>query len=265
MNHNTPLPVVTLRERPELQDVFYAHKTRIWPPFMMEDVVANKLWHMLAEAFADFTFYLLEGDRPIAVGHAIPITWDGTVADLPVGWNNGFQRGVDNFRSGVAPNTLMAIEASIAPEYAGRGISYQIIAGMRRRAQQFGLQAVIAPVRPSHKSRYPLTPMVRYVHWTREDGLPFDPWLRVHVRLGGEIVKVCHPAMRIEGSVADWEGWTGMRFPDSGEYIVPGALTPISIEREADWGLYLEPNVWVHHPLTTRRLTHAHQPAAIGH
>ena len=49
-----------------------------------------------------------------------------------------------------------------------------------------GLDALIAPVRPTWKERYPLTPIERYVLWRREDGLPYDPWLRTHERVGGE-------------------------------------------------------------------------------
>ena len=85
--------------------------------------------------------------------------------------------------------------------------------------------------------------------WERDDGLPFDPWLRVHVRAGGVIDGVCHRAMTIPGSVADWETWTGLRFPDSGRYVVDGALVPVEIDVEADRGVYVEPGVWVRHAL----------------
>lgn len=55
-------------------------------------------------------------------------------------------------------------------------------------------------------------------------------------------------SMVISGSVAEWEMWTGRCFPDSGPYVIPGALVPITIDREANVGIYLEPNVWmVHH------------------
>jgi len=108
---------------------------------------------------------------------------------------------------------------------------------------------LIAPVRPNAKDRYPLTPMDRYVEWVTDEGLPFDPWLRVHARQGARIVKVCHRAMTIAGSIAQWEQWTGMRFPESGPYIIPGALNPVDFDVEADTGVYVEPNVWMVHEL----------------
>jgi hypothetical protein len=69
------------------------------------------------------------------------------------------------------------------------------------------------------------------------------------VRLGAEFVAVASASMTIEGTVAGWESWTGMAFPESGAYVVPDALVPVEIDRDADRGLYVEPNVWMRHPL----------------
>jgi hypothetical protein len=55
--------------------------------------------------------------------------------------------------------------------------------------------------------------------------------------------------MTVEGSVGDWEKWTGLVFPDSGAYVVRGALEPVRVDCEADLGTYVEPNVWMHHRL----------------
>ena len=52
-------------------------------------------------------------------------------------------------------------------------------------------------------------------------------------------------SMTISGSRAEWEEWTGMTFPDDGDYVVPGALVPVHFKNER--GLYVEPNVWVRH------------------
>ena len=40
-----------------------------------------------------------------------------------------------------------------------------------------------------------------------------------------------------------------MRFPDSGPYVVSGALQPVMIDRDRDEGRYEDPNVWMHHPV----------------
>src|SRR5262249_7366788 len=95
----------------------------------------------------------------------------------------------------------------------------------------------------------PFTPMSEYLAKVRADGLPNDPWLRTHIRVGGQIKKIAPYAMTIVGSVAQWSKWTGMTFEKSGAGQVAGALSFIHICLEQDYGVYVEPNVWVHHAL----------------
>jgi hypothetical protein len=85
-----------------------------------------------------------------------------------------------------------------------------------------GLPHLIAPVRPSRKQDYPISPIERYARWTHPDGLPFDPWIRVHVRLGGRLGRVIPRSLRITGTIADWETWTHLPFPETGEVLVVG-------------------------------------------
>jgi hypothetical protein len=65
--------------------------------------------------------------------------------------------------------------------------------------------------------------------------------------MGAKILAPASPSMMISGTVAEWESWTGMVFPESGRYIVPGALGPVDINRALDTGTYLEENLWVQH------------------
>jgi hypothetical protein len=110
-----------------------------------------------------------------------------------------------------------------------------------------GLSHLIAPVRPSLKDRYPTIPIERYAHWTRPDGEPFDPWVRVHTRLGARIGPPIPHSLRITGTVEEWETWTHMQFPDTGDYVFPAGLAIVHIDREAGTGEYWEPNVWIIH------------------
>jgi len=118
---------------------------------------------------------------------------------------------------------------------------------MRGLAHERGWE-LVAPVRPSLKHRYPLTPIERYAEWRREDGLLFDPWLRAHERLGAEIIGIAQDSLVSEGTVAELEEWCGLQFPESGSYVVTGALVPVEIDRKNDRGAYREPNVWMRHP-----------------
>jgi GNAT superfamily N-acetyltransferase len=244
------LRLVTLAEQPELDDRFWPHKRRIWPPFMFHDVYADELWHYLEDDFRDYQLYLVDSrEQPVAVAQTIPLVWDGSVRDLPVGWDDLFQRAVRDHEAGHRPNTLGALEAAVMPEYQGRGVGNRIVTALRRTARRHGFSNTIVPLRPSLKHRYPLTPIQQYMRWTRQDGAPFDPWLRIHWRHGGEILHMAHPSMVIDGTVDEWEQWTEMAFPASGDYVVPQALAPVHIDRKADLGRYVEPNIWVRHSL----------------
>ncbi len=120
---------------------------------------------------------------------------------------------------------------------------------MKRIAVQKNLGLMIAPVRPNMKKNYPLTSIEDYVKWERADGAPFDPWIRVHWRMGATILDVATQSMVITGTVSEWENWTGMVFPDSGDYVVPETLQPIQIEKNKDYGRYEDPNIWMEHPV----------------
>lgn len=238
----------TYARRPDLLDEARQLNGSVWPEFMFHDAVADRLWNRIEGTFADYqTMWLDASEHVVAVGDTVPLVWDGTIDHLPIGWDDAFERAVADREAGRAPTTLCAIQATVDRSLRGQGLSRMVLRGMRHRAAQAGLMALIAPVRPTLKSQYPLALMEHYMRWTQSDGSPFDPWLRTHWRLGACLVKVADPSMVIESPIADWETWTKMHFPESGQYIVPGALNPIEIDVEADRGRYIEPNVWMQH------------------
>ena len=240
--------VVPYPERPDLV-ARLDEVEDVWPEFI-HHAGLNRHWHRLREDYPEFQLVLYddEVDRVAGRGQSLPFRWDRTLDDLPDGVDGVFRRVFDEPDRG-GPTTLSAIVAVVDPGYQGRGLSPLVISGMRDAAARHGLDALVAPVRPTLKARYPLTPIERYLGWRRPDGQLFDPWLRVHERLGAEILGVCPRSLVVEGRVADWEEWTGMAFPDSGPYVLEGALVPIEIDVGADVGRYVEPNVWMRHPL----------------
>ncbi len=247
----TASTVVTLDKRPDLIDETDRMCSGAWPEFMVHDPVANQFFNRAYDTFPEYQSVLLdEAGKVIACGNAIPVTWDRTVEGLPLEGFDGILRlGISNHERGIAPDTLSAIQAVIAKDYLGKGLSQQVIRAMRERAKEHGLKALIAPVRPNLKHRYPLTPMENYIRWTHTDGTMFDPWLRTHQRLGANLMRVCPYSMTITGTVEDWERWTEMRFPETGRYIIPGALAPVEINYAENSGRYVEANVWMQHDL----------------
>lgn len=240
------LRIFTLAERPDLESKVRSLPD-MFPEFMYHDAVVNRYWDSLFTDFAGFQIAVCEGgDEIVAAGHCIPVFWEGTAETLPGGLDEVLERGVGEER---APTVVSALLALVPHAHRGRGLSSVVLGAMKSVAAEHGLGAMIAPVRPTLKDRYPLTPMERYVRWERPDGLPFDPWLRVHSRLGAQFLRVAPRSMVITGTIAEWEEWTGMYFPESDAYVVPGALSPVAMELERDLGLYEEPNVWMRHPV----------------
>ncbi len=217
-----------------------------WPEFMLHDTVANTNWYPMIAKYPEFQFALIETatEKWIAVGNSILVYFEGPLEDLPdTGWDWAILNGMVAEKSA---NLLSALGIQILPAYRGGGLSTVMIKVMQEIGLSHGLGKLIAPVRPNKKSEYPLTPMALYIEWSKNDR-PFDPWLRVHHRLGARILKACPEAMHISGTIKSWEEWTGMSFQSSGEYIIPGALTPVTIDIENDCGVYIEANVWMLH------------------
>lgn len=253
-----PFKTFTLRERPDLEDEFERLAEASWPRFLRQrdSLGYGQYWPSLYTTWADWQLVLVDGMGPtIAATHAVPLHWNGTVEDLPPSIAEILRRATFDHESGRAPTALCALAAMVDPRYRGQGMSTPAVRAMVDLARAHGLGTLLAPVRPASKSAYPLAPMERYTRWTNADGLPLDPWIRVHARMGAEILAVAPRTLVITGTVAEWERWTEMRFPDSGPYVVPGALQPVVIDRDADGGRYEDPNVWMRHRVIGVRAT----------
>jgi len=224
-----------------------------WPEFMLHDPIADENWHKLFDRFNEYQFAMLdtENDRMAAMANSLPFYWDQPLEDLPEGgWDWVFLKAIEDHKKGTKPNIQSAIQINIHPDYQSQGLSTKMVHAMRGIGESKGFKYLVAPVRPNQKSNYPLISIDDYITWKTDNGLPFDAWLRVHVRAGAKIIKPCHQAMTIPGTRAEWEEWTGLIFPQSGTYYIPGALNPMDMDVEKDEGVYVEPNVWLVHEIS---------------
>jgi hypothetical protein len=151
--------------------------------------------------------------------------------------------------TGAEPDAVASVEVAIRPDARRRGWGTQLLAALLANARRLGFSALYAPVRPPLKELEPELPLSDYVERIRADGLPADPWLRAHVKLGGRIVALAPYSTVVPGSLAEWREWTGLPFDRSGEVVVPGALVPVLCSVEQGVAVYVEPNVWVSHRL----------------
>ncbi|MFE6924864.1 GNAT family N-acetyltransferase [Nocardia sp. NPDC057663] len=166
---------------------------------------------------------------------------------LPTGYTQALVQAVEGRERGVAPNTLVICGAVVIPSLRGRGFAGEVLMALRRTAEAAGLSRVIVPVRPTAKALYPLTPIENFMTWRRDDGTAFDPWVRTHERLGAKILAAAPKSQTMTGTVSEWESWTRMPLPESGDYVIRGGLSVLRIDRSADQGVYHEPNIWMRH------------------
>jgi GNAT superfamily N-acetyltransferase len=217
---------------------------RAFPEYMNHNEPGGRYWARLYDAHPAFQLALLDGDELVAELHSVPTPWDRTVEDLPSGWDEAFLRAFESER---AATVLCALAIAVRPERRGEQLSGRMLHAMRDAAREQGLSELIAPVRPTLKARYPLIPIERYAGWRRADDSHFDPWIRVHERIGGEIFAPAPESMVIEAPVDDWEMWLGLALPEDGTYVVEGILAPLEVESGV--GRHIEPNVWLRHRL----------------
>jgi len=235
--------LVRYADRPDLRERRNL-ATQVFPEFLGHTEVAELYWGRLYADFSAFQLALLDGGDPVAEAHALPIPWDGTTDGLPSGWDAAFELGMT---TELAPSALSMLAISVDPSRQGEGLGSRMLEESRAAARAAGLTAVLAPVRPTLKERYPLIPIERYIEWRRPDGSHFDPWIRIHERLGGEILAPAPESLVLEVPVTRWEEWTGMSFPEDGEYVVPQMLAPLVVREGI--GRHAEPNVWLRHAL----------------
>ena len=246
--------MVRFSERPELWPDHGELFDDIWPEYNTHGQELSYYWAQLYDVFPEWQFLLYdpEDETVLAEGNTIPVAWDGTDAGLGPGIDVTIAGGFELREAGGQPTAVCALAAKIPPRHQGRRLSAPLLKAMAGLASDASLGHLIAPVRPSHKDRYPITPIERYVRWTRPDGSPFDPWMRVHTQLGARIGPAIPRSLHITGTVGQWESWTQLRFPETGDYVFPAGLATVRIDRARDLGEYWEPNIWIIHQVSSR-------------
>jgi hypothetical protein len=219
-----------------------------FPAFITADQEVKNYIHRVRTYFPQLDIMLIDDDRePVATGWGVPITWNSHVSDLPTSFADILRRAVTLHEADQPADTFVICGGVVHPDSKGTGASAALVAGLCDTAGAHGLSQVIAPLRPTRKHLYPLTQIEDYATWVRDDGLPLDPWLRLHLRHGAHVIALAPEAQTMTGTVTQWQDWTGLTFPDSGQYVIPQGLSLLQIDRETDAGTYVEPNIWVRH------------------
>ena len=157
------LRIITHAEK-DLRDTM----PHMWPAFMDHDPIVSTFWPRLYDVYADFQLWVLDGKETVANACTLPVSWDGLAEPRGLDW------AMTNGAAG-APTTLCAVVVNIVPSHRGTGLSGALLRRMSSLAAAHGLDSLIAPVRPTWKEHYPLTPIERYVALAAGGRAPVRP------------------------------------------------------------------------------------------
>lgn len=182
------------------------------------------------------------------------------------------------------PNALSGLLVNVSEKCRGAAIADALLVNFKSLARQHKLDAVVVPIRPTMKHKFPQTSFEDYYTWTqgkphqsgftwsfdgappRTQSLPFDPWLRKHVLMGARVVKLATKSFTIEATAEKWQEWLGdkvalnVSVDKNGEKHLDGELldgfvvdddfsVPLQWDPVRSLGCYTETDMWVLHPL----------------
>ena len=218
-----------------------------WPKFLIENNMLGRSWRRMYKKCPEWQMLFRNGSEYVGVCNMAPIAWDGTVESLPEGLYPALKHVVETDE---IPNSICCFSVLITDGNKGSGLSEKMLEVVKSQARAAGYENILIPVRPVLKPAYPLTDMADYAKWERH-GLPFDPWMRIQAKLGGEVLGIAKSNVSIKASLCEWEQWTDMTFPQSGEYVIPNGHTTLKIDYEKRTGTYHEQGVWMKHTVSS--------------
>ena len=217
-----------------------------FPNILSDSEGMREYWLRLEKCSPRTQLFLIGADdNVIGFMNTIPVYWDRPLSELPDdGWDWLAEKGIDDYNNNIKTNCLGGLQIIVTKENLGKGYSKVLIAEAKRMVEKMGFEHFFIPIRPTFKHRHPEMAMEEYIKLKQDDKI-YDPWIRTHLNSGARIIKICKNAMNITGDVAYWEDLIGHKIESSGNHIVPGALNPVEIDIDKNYGEYREPNIWI--------------------
>jgi hypothetical protein len=236
--------VVDLSARPDLRAAADALVAANLPVFLTWASPGNWRWHRVYELYPQFQLAALDANGAlVAAVHSVPLAWDDDCA-LPLGYDDVLIKTTTAPVELASAAAICLLSISVRKDARRTGLAEELIATIKDRAFAERYWAVIAPLRPTRKSIYPWIDMATYLTWKTDEGEVFDPWLRLHLAMGAQVLGIAERSLVIRQPRTRWERITGHDMSAPALYVVEGALVPVEID-VAGYGTYAEPNIWI--------------------
>jgi hypothetical protein len=246
-----PFALSDCKSNPELLGPSIELEDEAWDQVGYLDHTASHhtFYHRMETEFPEFrlSMFDINSGEVVATGVCLPVTLPPLECLPDEGWDWAVKTAFE--QRGSTTTSMVALSVSVSRKHRELGLARDVINAIRQLAHIRDCAELVVPVRPSLKSRHQRIRMSDYVMWRDESGRIFDPWLRSHLAVGGQVVSVCERSMLVIQPLEFWREWVEQEFDYSGYYELNGGLSPLEVDLTTGFGRYCEPNVWVRHQI----------------
>jgi hypothetical protein len=225
-----PYSYASLASRPELQATIERVDAATSPTFMQYADLAP-WWPVVYGTFPEYQLVLADANsgQHFAHGNMLPFSWDGTTKGLPQSAVELVRRALDDRRRGAHPTALGVLQIVVNPSGHASEVARRMQGVLTAFATAIQVTDLLVAVRPADAPNRSLDAR------------------REHLKsvAGGTPLGLIDAWRTVSADLDEWLSWTGVAAPASGEYLVPGALTPIEVDTSEEIGVYVEPRVWM--------------------
>jgi hypothetical protein len=239
------IQVSVLADNADLRKRMAMLEDESFPKYLNEEPIWLKVQEDIFANFSAYHLFLIDAETNDTVGVSInvPLCWNGLPEDLPT-YNGLLTRCLDEHQAGRKPTALCAILGAVSPSYRSKGVFKRVFAETTELLKKHDIRHFLSPVRPSNKQLYPNFDIADFLSWRSPDGQLIDPWLNSFEQQGAKFLGIARDAITVNAPVEQWTKWTGMQFPVSGDFVIPGGHRMLKVDRASGVARYAEDHVW---------------------
>ncbi len=193
-----------------------------------------------------------EDSQLIAHGVMTNIGWNEQSADLPEGWQGAVRRSYENTLNNTIKNTLVGLYIRVEEQFKQHGYAEKIIDTMKRYTGEQKYDSLVIPLRLPQRYNLDYAKMnyLKFINLKRKDGQYVDHWLRIHTRLGGNIIGTCLTSHQHAMNIKDFlTQFKTKKIRLSGYYLSErqGLWYNVYVDTKHKIALINQECTWVHH------------------